>query len=524
MMKRIILIFLLVCSVLRLSAQDSPAEKPSTLAFHVFYNDFNTAQLIRSTSLNNVFNNNLWSRIGDLQMGFGFNYLKGISRHIDFVSTIDGSSTNYLFKDGTYYGSNQFLLDINVGLNIKLLADQHVVVPYLSTGAGFSLYQGKTGFYIPVGWGIQFNLFNQALVFTNMQYRRALTAQVNDHFHYNIGIGVSIGKKKTVKPVAAPLVSPVKVTKPDTIAVVVKIPVKNVIVTVTDLQTGLPLPGVLVVLNSPGGNSTGVSDAGGNVNFNDVHTGDYTVSGTLDGINTTAQQIAKSSFDTPEGELKITITHNDPRFTLAGTVINKSARKPESGVTVSAVNTTQISTDTTQSKPDGTFNIQLKAASDFIVSGKKAGYISNIEQLSTTGLNRSTTLYVKLELGIEEASPDKTITLSNIYYDIGSTRIRPGASSDLEKLIKFLKDNPGIKIEIDSHTDSRGSTKRNLVLSQARAQEVVNYLQKNGISKNRLVPKGYGATRLVNGCKVGVKCTEAQHEQNRRTEFKVTGN
>ena len=128
-----------------------------------------------------------------------------------------------------------------------------------------------------------------------------------------------------------------------------------------------------------------------------------------------------------------------------------------------------------------------------------------------------------MELAIEQALPDRTIKLSNIYYDSGSTKIRTSASADLEKLIKFLTDNPGLKIEISSHTDSRGSKAVNLKLSKARAQEVVNYLQKNGIQKGRIIPKGYGATKLINGCLVGVKCTPAQHEQNRRTEFKVIG-
>ena len=173
---------------------------------------------------------------------------------------------------------------------------------------------------------------------------------------------------------------------------------------------------------------------------------------------------------------------------------------------------------------DGTFSIQLEAAGDFTVSGKKAGYISNIEKVSTRGLIRSTTLYVKLELEIEEARPDKVITLTNIYYDSGSSRIRPDASSDLGKLIKFLLDNPDFTIEIASHSDSRGSDASNLVLSQARAQEVVNYMQKNGINKNRIIPKGYGETRLINGCSNSVNCTDAQHEQNRRTEFKVISN
>ncbi|MEJ7693422.1 OmpA family protein, partial [Daejeonella sp.] len=95
------------------------------------------------------------------------------------------------------------------------------------------------------------------------------------------------------------------------------------------------------------------------------------------------------------------------------------------------------------------------------------------------------------------------------------------ASSDLEKLVKFLQDNPGLRIEIASHSDSRGSDSSNLLLSQSRAQEVINFVQKQGIDRSRLIAIGYGETRLVNGCINGVNCTEAQHEQNRRTEFKV---
>lgn len=201
------------------------------------------------------------------------------------------------------------------------------------------------------------------------------------------------------------------------------------------------------------------------------------------------------------------------------------SRQPEGDVTISTVNATHSTTVTQQNQlNDGSFNIPLEAESEFTISGKKAGYISNIEKVSTKGLNRSATLYVKLELAIEEAKVGQSIVLNNIYYNSGSTKIRPEASSDLEKLIKFLKDNPEFTIEIASHTDSRGSDATNLILSQARAQEVVNYLQKNGINKNRLIPKGYGETRLFNGCANGVNCTEAQHAQNRRTEFKVITN
>ena len=167
-MKRIICIIILACLVPQLFAQFSQEKKPSTLVFHSFYNDFKTAQLMRTTSLKNILDKGQWSNIGDMQMGFGLNYLKGISKKIDAIITIDGSSTDYLFKDGSTNGSSKFLLDANAALNIKLLADSHTLVPYFSFGAGLSSYNGKTGFYIPAGAGLQFNLFKEAFILTNI--------------------------------------------------------------------------------------------------------------------------------------------------------------------------------------------------------------------------------------------------------------------------------------------------------------------------------------------------------------------
>jgi outer membrane protein OmpA-like peptidoglycan-associated protein len=519
------------CFTLQLFAQIDTGKKPATLVFHVFYDDFKTAYLIHTTSLLHVLSNNLWSNISSTQMGFGVNYLKGINPKIDFAATLDGSYTDYPGPNNTYNGSSEFLLDAGAGVNIKLFDDHHPVVPYLSAGLGFETYKGSGGFYVPVGAGLQFNIFNEAFVFTNMQYKRGLTSFVTNYIQYGIGVGVGLGKKKKIQTPVIPA-SPVKteiqvkVAEPVVVvAPVVKLPVKDLVISVTDELTGLPLPGAEILVEGPNIKLNGTTDANGRIVFNTIQAADYTISGTLHGVNATAQRISKNSFDIQDAGIKINIQHNDPRFTLAGRVTDKNTGKPESEVTVNVVNTTQNSSVNAPDKPDdGTFNIQLEAGSDFSISGKKAGYISNIEKVSTKGLTRSTTLYVNLELAIEQALPDKAISLSNIYYDTGSAKIRANASSDLEKLVRFLNDNPGLKIEIASHTDSRGSKAVNLKLSQARAQEMVNYLQKNGISKSRLIPKGYGATRLVNGCRAGVKCTQAQHEQNRRTEFKVMGN
>ena len=81
---------------MQLSAQNNHQQKPSTLVFHVFYDDFKTAQQIRTSSLKNVLDNHLWSKFGEMQMGLGVNYLKGLNKNLDFIATLNGSSTDYL--------------------------------------------------------------------------------------------------------------------------------------------------------------------------------------------------------------------------------------------------------------------------------------------------------------------------------------------------------------------------------------------------------------------------------------------
>jgi outer membrane protein OmpA-like peptidoglycan-associated protein len=87
-----------------------------------------------------------------------------------------------------------------------------------------------------------------------------------------------------------------------------------------------------------------------------------------------------------------------------------------------------------------------------------------------------------------------------------------------------MKDNPGVKIELGSHCDSRGSYAYNDALSQRRSNSAVAYIISKGISADRITAKGYGERQLLNKCSDGVPCTEEEHQWNRRTEFKVTGN
>jgi outer membrane protein OmpA-like peptidoglycan-associated protein len=300
--------------------------------------------------------------------------------------------------------------------------------------------------------------------------------------------------------------------------IIIIIPPRDIDIIAKDEFTGQPLPNVEVVLNGPEGKRlSGSTDANGRVTFNKMIPGDYTVSGFLHNINTSVQNIDKNNFETNDNQINITITHNDPRYTLSGLVINKTKNIPEGGVDVNVTNETKRSVITKQSNAgDGIFNAQLEAGSDFTLVGKKADYISNIERISTKGLNRSATLYVKLELGIEEAKVGQSIVLNDIYFEVGKADIDIAFSTDLDKLIQFLKDNPETRLEIQGHTDNTGSLNLNNKLSQSRANSVVDYLTKNGIDRNQLIAKGYGSSLPV-----ADNATAEGRTKNRRVVMKV---
>jgi outer membrane protein OmpA-like peptidoglycan-associated protein/tetratricopeptide (TPR) repeat protein len=131
---------------------------------------------------------------------------------------------------------------------------------------------------------------------------------------------------------------------------------------------------------------------------------------------------------------------------------------------------------------------------------------------------------VKVEDIFDNISADGYIELKGIYYDLNKWTIRKESEVELNKLLTFLNGNPDAFVEIASHTDSRGSNTYNQKLSQKRAESVVSWLVEHNISKDRLFPKGYGESKLKNKCADGVKCTEEEHQLNRRTEFKVISN
>lgn len=209
-----------------------------------------------------------------------------------------------------------------------------------------------------------------------------------------------------------------------------------------------------------------------------------------------------------------------PVFALEGRVLSKETNQPLSNATVS-LGRANGSVEKVATDAAGNFRFALTEKSDYSLWAEKTSYMrgSSNNNITTNGLQKSTVL--NKDLFLDQIVIGKAIRIDNIFYDFDKFNIRSDAALELDKLVATLTENPTIWIELDSHTDSRGNDAYNQKLSQNRATAAVNYIISKGIAKERITAKGYGETMLVNGCKNGVKCTDEEHQQNRRTEFKI---
>lgn len=209
-----------------------------------------------------------------------------------------------------------------------------------------------------------------------------------------------------------------------------------------------------------------------------------------------------------------------PKFNLYGKARLKGTQTRVKGVTVQVTNAKTGKVISMVSDAKGNFELKLEPEADYDLYCTKEGCFTRTDKISTVGLKYSQDFYADFE--VEPIVLDKPIVLENIYYDFDKWNIRPDAVLELDKLVKILVDNPNIEIELSSHTDSRGNDRYNDILSEKRAMAAVQYIIANGIDQKRLTYKGYGEKKLVNHCANDVVCTREEHQQNRRTEFKVT--
>ena len=198
--------------------------------------------------------------------------------------------------------------------------------------------------------------------------------------------------------------------------------------------------------------------------------------------------------------------------------------------------TNQIITDTKVDLIDqasGNFLVPLKVKGDslhtFVIESKRAyqvvgkskGYYS--QRFINSG-TQATEGQLKWKYKLLPITSNKGFRLNDIEFDFDQSSLKDTSLFQLNNIVKWMENNPSIKIEISAHTDNRGAEGYNLKLSQRRAQSVAHYLIESGIDSSRIAAKGCGETKPIVPCPKPDDCTEEQHQINRRTELKVINN
>ena len=214
-------------------------------------------------------------------------------------------------------------------------------------------------------------------------------------------------------------------------------------------------------------------------------------------------------------------------FRVEGSVVDEETGEAMEGVNLSLQRSCQAQSVPGRTGSGGVFEFDLEPSCCYVVKATKEGYFTGTANFCTKGLFRSDTLAASIRMAKIKKPKGAVLDTSsryvidNIYYETGKATLNEEASLGLARLLELLQENPEYGVEITSHTDSRGTEAKNATLSTRRAKAVADYLVKKGVEPLRVTYRGAGEAELVNGCRKGVSCTEEQHRENRRTEFRI---
>lgn len=207
---------------------------------------------------------------------------------------------------------------------------------------------------------------------------------------------------------------------------------------------------------------------------------------------------------------------------LEGFVFDRQTMVPIKDATVFLLNKCNNKIYVTSTNAQGKYSYPMPLHCELEILGACKGYTQDCMKVTADAFKATDDVVQRAprDLLLDRYSRNFTWKLGNIHYDFDKYNIRPDARPTLDSLVDILKQYP-IKVELGSHTDSRGSFAYNDRLSQRRADAAVEYIVAHGVDRNRITAKGYGEHHLLNKCSDGVPCSEAMHQENRRTEIKV---
>lgn len=200
---------------------------------------------------------------------------------------------------------------------------------------------------------------------------------------------------------------------------------------------------------------------------------------------------------------------------------NTKERLPNAQVILMDKNLQKV--DEVYANQDGGFSFELKCKSTFTLRALKKNYQANETLITTPDFSGDVSANIELPQKVERFKKGEDIApkvgIKMIYFDLDKSFIRPDAAVELEKIRQVLIEYPNMKIDIRSHTDCRATAAYNEKLSDRRAQSTRQWLIDQGIDPSRLSARGYGESQPINKCVDGVKCTEEEHQANRRSQF-----
>ena len=209
----------------------------------------------------------------------------------------------------------------------------------------------------------------------------------------------------------------------------------------------------------------------------------------------------------PEGKSNLLV--------VKGKVFDNETKKPlSSSITIYDKETGVIVGKYNSNSMNGRYVLTLPHGGNYSVTIETDGYLKYTEDVKVPKKNPFFEL--RKDFYLDQLKVGTVLVFNNIFFDFDKASLRKDSEVDLKKILDFLIQYPDFKVEISGHTDNKGSDRYNQKLSEKRGAAVVKYMIKNGISKERLVAKGYGKTKPV-----APNETDEGRQLNRRTELKI---
>ena len=438
--------------------------RPKAVGVSFFLNDFLTPDRIRTTSLSTVLSKKQFAKMRQMSPGLALHYFQGVTNHVDFAASLGGSYINYPMPNKVFF-NDQFLLNANASVNLKMTTEKYWVQPYIIAGVSAHKYREYFGATMPLGLGLKVNFFDDVHLFLTSTYSVPLTTETaNYHLQHNLGVAGALKKK-------APKVIPIPDRDNDGVP-------DNIDACPDD-------PGPKELQGCPDRDGDGILDK-------DDKCPD---------IKGLARYQGCPIPDTDKDGIN---DEEDKCPTVPGLARYQGCPIPD--------------TD-----KDGLNDEEDKCPT---VPGLARYQGCPIPDTDGDGVNDEEDKCItipgpKENFGCPIIAPEikkrVDIAAKNILFNTGKYTLKSSSFKGLNDVAKIMTENPDMLLAIDGHTDSDGSEEMNQTLSENRANAVKKYLVSKGVDEGRISAAGHGELEPI-----ATNKTAVGKSQNRRSELTLS--